>query len=162
PFPFFLVLESAGIKYIPEYSSAGSLATALSRCIKNEMSTPVLDRILREGDTPDLLEILAERLSPTDLQSLLLEVYRRRAARPTPTRLLEQYESNRFVRPSSVDPRTLLEFDRVALSLATPVFEPVELAPVCPLGTTSVVATVSQNNTVSTVRNTELVADSTN
>jgi len=126
------------------------------------MSTPLLDRILREGEAPDLLEILAERLSPTDLQSLLLEVYRRRAARQTPTRLLEQYESNRFVRPSPVDPQILLEFDRLALSLAAPVFEPVELAPVCPLGTSSVVATVSQNNTVATARNTELVADSTN
>ncbi len=125
-------------------------------------TTPLLARILQESNAPDLLEILAERLTPTDLQSLLLEVYRLRATRQTPARLLEQYEQNRFVRPSPVNPHTLLEFDRLALSLCTPAFEVVELAPVCPLGTVTAVASVSQNNTISTVRNTELVADSTN
>ena len=39
----------------------------------------IIARILREAGVPELLEVLAERLSPTDLQSLLLEVYRRRA-----------------------------------------------------------------------------------
>ena len=48
------------------------------------MNSPLLERILRESQGADVLDLLAERLSPTDLQSLLLEVYRRRAARITP------------------------------------------------------------------------------
>jgi len=42
------------------------------------------------------------------------------------------------------------------------VFQPVELSPVCPLGTVSVLSSISQDWTVSTIRNTEVVADSTN
>lgn len=41
-------------------------------------------------------------------------------------------------------------------------FEVIELSPVCPLGTNSVVATVDQNKVVSTVRNTEVCSDATN
>ena len=74
------------------------------------MSDSRLDRILRSAGVPDLVEVLAERLDPTDLQTLLLEVYHRLAAKITPARLLEQYATNRFVAPSLVDPRKLLEF----------------------------------------------------
>lgn len=122
----------------------------------------LLERILREGGVPDLLEILGERLAPTDLQSLLLEVFRRRAARQTPAGLLEQYEKNRFVRPSILDPRDLSEFDRIAFSVAAPQFEPIEISPVAPLGTCSSVAPLDQNLSVATVRNTEVVSDATN
>lgn len=37
-----------------------------------------------------------------------------------------------------------------------------ELSPICPLGTTSAIATVDQNNAVTTIRNTEVVSDATN
>lgn len=126
------------------------------------MPTPIVDRIVTQSGVPELLELLAERLAPTDLQSLLLEVYRRRAEAVTPARLLAQYESNRLVRPSSVSPTALLEFDRLAFALAVPGFEPLELAPVCPLACNSAVATVDQNQTLATVRNSELVSDLTN
>jgi hypothetical protein len=57
-----------------------------------------LDRVLRTAGTPDLLSVLTDRLTPTDLQTLLLEVYRRRVGAVTPSRLLAQYESNRSCR----------------------------------------------------------------
>ena len=111
---------------------------------------------------PGLVQILSERLEPTDLQSLLLEVQARRAGAITPKRLLEQYETNRFVRPSRIEPGQLLELDRLAWQLLPPEYEPLELSPVCPLGTNSVVATVHQDKAISTTRNTEVVSDSTN
>lgn len=126
------------------------------------MPDRILDRIMRENTDADLLEILAERLTPTDLQSLLLEVYRRRAGRIAPANLLAAYARNRFVRPAASDPQTLLDLDRLAMSIATPLFEPIELAPVCPLGTNSAVAAADQNKAVATIRNTEVVSDSTN
>src|SRR6184192_4248159 len=126
------------------------------------MTTALLDRILRQSQGTDLLELLAQQLTPTDLQSLLLEVYRRRAARQTPADLLASYQRNRFVHPSPTSPHAMIDLDRLAFSLATPLFEPLELAPVCPLGTNSVVAAVDQNKTIATIRNTELVSDSTN
>jgi hypothetical protein len=126
------------------------------------MTNALLERILRESQGANLLDLLAEQLPPTDLQSLLLEVYRRRAAQQTPASLLSSYERSRFVRPSPVSPIALLDIDRLAFSLAAPLFEPLELAPVCPLGTSSVVASVDQNKAVATIRNTEVVSDSTN
>ncbi len=126
------------------------------------MATAIIDRIRREQAGTELFEALAQRLSPSDLQSLLLEVYRVRATRQTPAGLLAQYERNRFVQTSAVSPLLLLEFDRLAFQLAGPLFDPIELAPVSPLGTTSVLAAVDQNSVVATVRNSEVVSDSTN
>lgn len=123
---------------------------------------PALQRILRGAEGRDVLQWLAEELAPTDLQSLLLEVYRLRADQQTPASVLAHYERSRFVRPSPIAPAALLAVDRLAFACADPLFEPLELAPVCPLGTSSVVASVGQDKAVSTSRNSEVVSDSTN
>ena len=122
----------------------------------------ILERIEREAGVPGLATILAERLDSTDLQSLLLEVYRMRSQRRQPSAVLADYHTNRFVRPASLSPARLLEWERVAFSNLPPEFEPIELSPACPLGTCSAVAPVDQNWSVTTIRNTELVSDSTN
>lgn len=126
------------------------------------MTDKIIARILKETNTPDLLETLTTRLNPTDLQSLLLEVYRQRAEKLTPRDVLQQYEHNRFVQPAAADPRQQLEFDRLAYSLLPEDVEVIELSPVAPLGSNSVVATIDQNNAVTTSRNTEVCSDCTN
>jgi len=122
----------------------------------------IIERIEREAGVPGLVSILAQRLTPTDLQSLLLEVYRLRSSHRRPSDLLSSYESDRFVHPSSVPPGRLLAWEQIALSQLPPEFQPLALSPVCPLGTVSAVATVDQNWAVTTARNTEVVSDSTN
>jgi hypothetical protein len=126
------------------------------------MTTRIIERIERELGLPGLAARLAGELEPTDLQSLMLEVYRLRAARTEPAAVLAAYESNRFVKASAVSPLRLLEWDRTAFAQLPPEFEPVELSPVCPLGSCSVVAGVAQDWSVSTARNTEVVSDPTN
>src|SRR5882672_9031123 len=126
------------------------------------MTQALIARIQREAGVPNLVEILAERLLPSDFQSLMLEVYSRSSSKISPSRLLEQYEHNRFVAPSLADPRRLVEVDRLAWQLLPERYVPLELAPLCPLGTNSVVASVSQKKVVSAGRGTEVVADSTN
>lgn len=126
------------------------------------MSNPIIERIKRESGVPELFDVLAERLDPTDLQSLLLEVYRRRALAVKPGQLLERYERDRFVRPSALSPLVMADFDNLALSLLPEHYSAIELSPVCPLGTNAAIATVDQNNVVTTIRNTEVVADATN
>ena len=126
------------------------------------MKEKIIERILRTAQVPDLLDVLTQRLSQSDLQSLLLEVYRKRAHTLTPRHLLQQYEQNRFVQPAAVNPKQLLEFDRLAYSVLPSSFELLELSPVCPLGTNSVVAPIDQDNAVTTIRNTEVCSDSTN
>ena len=122
----------------------------------------IVERIVQEAGVPDLLSVLAEKLSPTDLQSLLLEVYRIRSKRLQPASLLKDFQSNRFVRPSSVSPVSLLNWEQIAFSHLSAEFQPVTLSPVSPLGTNSVTANVDQNWSVTTIRNTEVVSDSTN
>lgn len=74
----------------------------------------IVERIEREAGIPGLVSILAERLSPTDLQSLLLEVYRIRSKRIQPASVLADFETNRFVRPSAVSPISLLKWEQIA------------------------------------------------
>jgi hypothetical protein len=126
------------------------------------VSDPIVERILRETGIPDLVETLGERLGPTDLQSLLLAVYQRRAEAITPSQLLERYEQNRFVRPSAIAPQALVEFDQLVWSTLPNAYTALDLSPVCPLGTNAAIATVSQNKIVTTIRNSEVVADITN
>ena len=125
------------------------------------MSEPILARIVRQSGVPRLLDILAADLAPTDLQSLLLAVFRRRAAAQAPARVLAQYAASPFVQPAAVDPRLLHRLDGLAFA-AAPDFTPLEIAPLAPLGTCAALAPVDQNRVVSTVRNTEVVADATN
>lgn len=128
----------------------------------DDVAVGLINRIQREAGVADLVEILSERIGPTDLQSLLLEVYRRRAGRVSARDLLARYADNRFTQPSSVDPVVLASFELRAWSSLPEGYQPIELSPLCPIGTHSVIATVDQNKVVTTIRNTEVVADSTN
>ena len=120
--------------------------------------TDPLARIERATGVPDLARLLAERLAPTDLTSLLLEVARLGAARLEPADVLHQYERDRFVRPADGETS---EAERVALSLVPEDFERVDLSPLAPFGTGSALAGVSQDWAVTTSRGTEVVADVT-
>src|SRR5438309_10003405 len=122
----------------------------------------IINRIERDAGVPHLADILSARLAPTDLQSLLLEVFARRAKKRDPKALLDDHVASQYTRRPASDPARLLEWDRVAFSTLPRLFQAVELSPVCPLGTGSVLSPISQDWTVSTIRNTETVADSTN
>jgi hypothetical protein len=122
----------------------------------------ITDRIEQELGIPGLASLLAERLEPADLQSLLLDVYRRLSTRRPTSALIGEYTTNRFVRPSRIPPAQLLEWERVALSLLPSEVEAVDLSPVCPLGVSAAMAGLAQDRVLSTIRNTEVVSDSTN
>jgi hypothetical protein len=122
----------------------------------------IIERIERKTGITGLVSILTDQLSPTDLQSLLLEVYHIHSGRIQPSAVLSDFESNRFVRPSLLSPISLLGWEQIAFSHLPDGFEPLALAPVCPIGTNSVVAPIDQNWAVTTSRNTEVVSDSTN
>jgi hypothetical protein len=106
--------------------------------------------------------VLAAGLSPTDLQTLLLDLVRTRAEGVDPARLLRRWTEDRFVRPSPVDPRQLAGLVARAWELLPEEFLGVELSPVTPLATCAGVGPVDQNRIVSTVRSSEVVSDPTN
>jgi len=95
------------------------------------------------------LAALQSGLPATGLWSLLMGVADARAGRRKPAKLRRQWQSDRFVVPSYVDQRTQHDLDAHLLAVAKD-FEALELSPLAPLGTCSVVAPTSQNRTVST------------
>jgi len=126
------------------------------------MINKLLDRIIKKSQQPKLFEALSEKLSLSDLQSLLLEVYQKRTHKLTPKDLFNQYAQNRFVKPAKIDSLKRLQFDQFAFNLLPNDFDIIELSPLCPLGSTSVIAPINQNNIITTIRNTEVCSDPTN
>ena len=118
----------------------------------------MLERIERDAGVPDLTTILSAQLAPADLRSLLLYVLSAQAERRDPASLLAQYERDGSVKPAPCDARIMHALDGLALAAADG-FEPVELAPVGPLGANAVLGRINQNNVLSTIRNTEVIAD---
>src|SRR5687767_108131 len=96
---------------------------------------------------------LASGLAGTELQSVLLEVMRRRASARKPAEVVAQYRRDPFVRPGAVDQRTALAVDLQLLAAADQ-FEALELSPLAPLATCACVALGDQNRIVSALRGT--------
>jgi hypothetical protein len=109
----------------------------------------------------EALETLAAELPGTALQSVLLEVMRRRAAARSPAEVLAQYGKDGYCEPSPVDQRTAVAVDGALLAAADG-FEATELSPVAPLGACSTFAATDQNRVLSALRSTEIVSDPTN
>ena len=121
----------------------------------------LLERIVAASGVPNLVDILAARLSPTDLQSLLLEVYDRRSSVRSPADLLADYERGRFFGAASLTPAAAAEWDAI-LAAAAAGFRFLTLSPMAPLGSCAAVAPIGQSWSVPTVRTGEVVSDATN
>jgi hypothetical protein len=124
-----------------------------------------MTRISREWVTAGLptgtYDALADGLPASQLWSLLLDVAEARAASRRLSELVGQWERDRFVQPSIVDQRSVIEVDGHLLHAAAD-FEAIELSPVAPLGVCAIMGHASQNKVLSALRGTELVADPTN
>ena len=74
----------------------------------------IVERIEHEFGIPGLATILAQRLTPTDLQSLLLEVYHLRLIPMQPADVLSDYHNNRMVQPSRSSPLKMVKWEQIA------------------------------------------------
>lgn len=126
------------------------------------MEDKLVARIINKIKIPGLINGLVDRISFSDLQSLLLEVFHQKTKKLDQAALFRQYKSNRFVQPSQVDPIITRQFDLFAFAMLPAAYETIELSPVSPLGSCSLLAPVDQNNILSTIRNTEVSSDPTN
>lgn len=127
------------------------------------MSSKIYDAIAHRVGVPDLVNVLSKQLSGSELNSLLLEVFHQKSNNILPAELLNVYKSNRFVSPVDLDWLPFLEQELKILQFAqNNGFEALELSPVSPLGTCSVVGTVHQHKVLTALRGTEVVADATN
>ena len=122
----------------------------------------ILNKIYRKAGL-DLVRLLAEELTGSELNSLLLEVFDRKVSNLDASELLKLYKLNRFVKPADVDVIRIRqkELDSLRLLEASG-FESLELSPVSLLGVSSVLGTVSQKKIMSAIRGTEVLSDATN
>lgn len=125
--------------------------------------TAIVQKILEKIGRPDLPDLLSNRLSSSELNTLLLALFDLKIQQMTPAGLIRQYDLNRLVKPFDLDPILLRKFELVFLHTFSEFqFMPIELSPVAPLGACSVIGTVDQKKVVSALRGTEVLADATN
>ncbi len=123
----------------------------------------ILEKIHARLDVNAFIDQLAQKFTGAEFNSLLLDLFRRRASMISPAQLLREFAQNRFVQPAGIDPIRSRELELAWLkSAASRGFTPLTLSPVAPLGACSVVGTVSQHKILSSSRGTEVVADATN
>jgi hypothetical protein len=103
-----------------------------------------------------------EQMPATDLQTLLLSLAQTRTARVRPADVLRRWREDRFVRPSTSDPRAVAGVEARLWDQLPAQFVAVDLSPVVPVGTCTAVAPVSQNRIVTTMRSVEVLSDSAN
>lgn len=121
------------------------------------MSEQISQRIVKDLGLSDLTEVLADKLSGSDLHSLLLAVLKRRVSRIDVSKLSQ---SNIVTESCTVDGRLLNWLEAVALEAAAG-FEAVELSPLSPLGAVAALTGLDQANVLSTVRAFECASDAT-
>mgnify|MGYP000873285393 CR=1 FL=1 len=122
----------------------------------------ILRRISSDLDIEDIVEKLSS-YPMADLNTLLLEVFKRKSELLNPSSLNKNFKSNRFSLPSEIN---CLDYHKTEVKL----FELAEnfnicqilLSPVAPFGTGSLSKCVSQNNILTSLRNTEVLSDPTN
>lgn len=127
--------------------------------MKDEAIKHIIDRY----NLNEIVDILSNKLSGSELNSLLLEVFERRVMQETPSSLLGKYTKNKLVKPAQLD---FLKFKEEELEcckiVANSSFELIELSPVAQLGTSSIMATINQKKVLTALRNTEVQSDPTN
>ncbi len=123
----------------------------------------IINNILAKAGNKNLVNELANKLSQSEISTLLLALSKEVTNRNTPNDILNKYESNRFTKPSKLNPIRIKQVEILMLEMAETLgFSPILLSPASLLGSCSVIAKVDQNNVVSASRGLELISDSTN
>lgn len=110
-----------------------------------------------------IIKRIVDKLSSSELNSFYLELLREQSKSKKPTDILREFKENRFTVPSAIDITGYKEYETEWLKAAeSKGFRPIQLSPLTPLGSSSTMGYVNQNNVVSAARGTEVVSDATN
>lgn len=126
------------------------------------MNRKILNRVIEKTKIPNLIELLVCRISLGELHSLLLKIFELKTKKRKLSTIFSEFHTNRFTKPSDIDPITHRNLELEVFSLLPNGFEIIDLSPLTPLGTTSIMTAVHQNNVVSTIGSLEVAADTTN
>lgn len=102
-------------------------------------------------------------LTGSKLTSSLLRIFSMRSKKVSPSKLLREWEQNRFFTLPNEPAESSKKVEQIFSNYSNKFgFDEIEIPPVCPLGTVSALGPVDQNNVLSSIRGCEVVSDSTN
>jgi hypothetical protein len=130
---------------------------AFSKKRHGTMNEQIAQRIARQVGVSNLAELLSDKVSGSDLHSLLLAVLKRRVGKMDVSKLTQPSPVNE---PCNLDARLLNKLEQIAYETAS-AFEAIELSPLSPLGAVAVLSGLDQGNVLSTVRAFECASDPT-
>lgn len=67
------------------------------------MKDEAIKHIISRCNLNEIVDILSDKLSGSELNSLLLEVFDRRITKETPSSLLSKYSKNKLAKPAQLD-----------------------------------------------------------
>lgn len=120
---------------------------------------PITKKYLEQSLT--LKEFFELDTRPSQIQPVLIDVVEKLSKRKSCTDLIKNYELDRFCGPATLKQREIVNLTGLMYKNVPKSYIDVELSPVAPLGTNSILTEVSQKAVISTVRNTEVLADPT-
>lgn len=106
----------------------------------------------------DLVNELSN-LSGAELNTLLMQVSSERVKTLKPADVLENLLSNRFLETAAVDQKSLTQLDNLIYTALPENYQAIELSPLAPLGSNSVLASIDQKTVIPASRNAEVMAD---
>lgn len=122
----------------------------------------ILNRISSDLNIEDIVDKLSH-YPMSDLNTLLLEVFKRKSDLLNSSSIYKNFKLNRFTLPSEIN---CLNYHKVEVKLFEQAekfnISPILLSPVVPFGTGNLSKCVSQNNILTSLRNTEVLSDPTN
>lgn len=93
--------------------------------------------------------------------STMIDIFNLRSKNITPSNLLKNYERKYdLYEPSKIDPRIYNEISNIFFDSVSSNFECIELSPINPFGLNSTLTLTNQNNVLSSIRNSEVMSDS--
>ena len=122
-----------------------------------------LEKITDKIGVADLVHRLTDRLSGTELNTLLLDLFRKKSTLKSINELKNSFQQSRFFKPSSIDPILYKTLEIQCLSVVQSyLYTCIELSPLTSFGTSSILAPIDQNMVVSAISDSEVVSDATN
>lgn len=115
----------------------------------------------REQTTqPKRVETLATKLTGPELNGVIQDALKRQTEQLSPADVLVAYQANPLVKPASIDVMGLRTLEDQFLAVMNAFgYTPIELSPVAPLGSRSVITAADPNQIVSAVGSMEVVSD---
>lgn len=131
--------------------------------MKSKKEKDIIQRIEKRLDLPGLTDKLANKLSPSDFNSLLTEVFSVRADNSAPNEILKIYAQNQYAKPAICNAAQYRSLEaEMLLAAEEKGAQSILLSPAALFGCCSVFGAVSQNKVISATRNLEILSDATN